>query len=40
MGGDVVDTFYVTDSNGGKVIDAEYQSEIRRALMHILDPAG
>lgn len=40
MGGDVVDTFYVTDANGEKVTDAEYQSEIRRALMHVLDPAG
>lgn len=40
MGGDVVDTFYVTDANGEKVVDAEYQSEIRRALMHVLDPAG
>jgi [protein-PII] uridylyltransferase len=40
MGGDVVDTFYVTDADGGKIVDAEYQSEIRRALMHILDPAG
>ena len=40
MGGDVVDTFYVSDSNGGKILDPEYQSEIRRALMHVLDPAG
>lgn len=40
MGGDVVDTFYVTDTNGEKVLDPEYQSEIRRALMHVLDPAG
>lgn len=38
MGGDVVDTFYVTDANGEKILDAEYQSEIRRALMHVLDP--
>ncbi len=38
MGGDVVDTFYVTDSNGEKVLDTEYQSEIRRALLHLLDP--
>jgi [protein-PII] uridylyltransferase len=39
MGGDVVDTFYVTDANGEKVLDPEYQSEIRRALMHVLDPS-
>jgi [protein-PII] uridylyltransferase len=39
MGGDVVDTFYVTDSDGQKVLDAEYQAEIRRALLHVLDPA-
>jgi [protein-PII] uridylyltransferase len=40
MGGDVVDTFYVTDANGEKILDADYQSEIRRALMHVLDPTG
>lgn len=40
MGGDVVDTFYVTDANGGKVTDPDHQSEIRRALMHVLDPTG
>ena len=40
MGGDVVDTFYVTDASGEKVVDAEHQGEIRRALMHVLDPAG
>ena len=40
MGGDVVDTFYVTDATGEKVLDAEHQGEIRRALMHVLDPAG
>ena len=39
MGGDVVDTFYVTDSTGQKIVDGEYQGEIRRALMHVLDPA-
>ena len=38
MGGDVVDTFYVTDASGGQVLDPEYQSEIRRALLHVLDP--
>jgi [protein-PII] uridylyltransferase len=40
VGGDVVDTFHVTDPMGGKVRDAEYQAEIRRALLHVLDPAS
>jgi [protein-PII] uridylyltransferase len=40
MGGDVVDTFYVTDAEGGKVTDPDHQSEIRRALMHVLDPTA
>jgi [protein-PII] uridylyltransferase len=39
MGSDVVDTFYVTLSNGAKVLDAEHQTEIQRALMHVLDPS-
>lgn len=39
MGDDVVDTFYVTDAAGQKVLDPEYQNEIRRALLHVLDPA-
>ncbi len=38
MGGDVVDTFYVTDASGEKVTDTDHQDEIRRALMHVLDP--
>ncbi len=40
MGGDVVDTFYVTDSDGEKIRDVEYQEEIRKALLHVLEPAG
>ncbi len=40
VGGDVVDTFYVTGADGNKVTDTEYQGEIRRALMHVLEPAG
>ncbi len=39
MGADVVDTFYVTTSTGEKVLDAEHQAELRRALMHVLEPA-
>lgn len=38
IGADVVDTFYVNDANGGKVLDNAYQSEIRRAIMHVLEP--
>ncbi|MHB1138724.1 MAG: HD domain-containing protein, partial [Microthrixaceae bacterium] len=38
MGSDVVDTFYVTLASGGKVLDVEHQEEIRRALMHVLEP--
>jgi len=38
MGSDVVDTFYVTLASGGKVLDPEHQDEIRRALMHVLEP--
>jgi len=38
MGSDVVDTFYVTLASGGKVLDADHQTEIRRALMHVLEP--
>jgi [protein-PII] uridylyltransferase len=39
MGSDVVDTFYVSLASGGKVLDVEHQEEIRRALMHVLEPA-
>ncbi|CAN5441387.1 [protein-PII] uridylyltransferase [soil metagenome] len=39
MGSDVVDTFDVSLAGGGKVIDAEHQGEIRRALMHVLEPS-
>ncbi len=39
MGSDVVDTFYVTSSSGAKVRDVEHQTEIQRALMHVLDPS-
>lgn len=38
LGADVVDTFYVVDHNGAKIIDAEQQAEVRRALLHAMDP--
>ena len=37
MGDDVVDTFYVTDGSGGRVVDEELQAEIRRALLDALE---
>jgi [protein-PII] uridylyltransferase len=37
MGADVVDTFYVVETGGGQVTDAEHQGELRRALLHALD---
>ncbi len=40
MGSDVVDAFYVVSSGGAKITDAEHQDEIRRALLHALEPAG
>ena len=40
MGNDVVDTFYVITSGGSKVTDPEHQDEIRRALLHALEPLG
>ena len=40
MGNDVVDTFYVITSAGSKVTDPEHQDEIRRALLHALEPLG
>lgn len=39
MGDDVIDTFYLTLANGGQVQDSEHQAEIRRALMHVLEPS-
>jgi [protein-PII] uridylyltransferase len=40
MGVDVVDTFYVVDRDGGRVTDADHQAEVRRALLHALDPTA
>ncbi len=37
LGDDVVDTFYVLDSEGAKLVDAEVQHEVRRALLFALD---
>ena len=34
---DVVDAFYVTDRDGGKLEDPHLQEEIRRSLLHALD---
>jgi [protein-PII] uridylyltransferase len=39
MGDDVIDTFYLTLAHGGQVQDSEHQAEIRRALMHVLEPS-
>lgn len=38
IGSDAVDSFSVTDGRGGRILDDELQSEIRRALLHALDP--
>ena len=38
MAQDVVDSFYVTLSDGGRITDDELQEEIRRALLNALDP--
>ena len=38
MAHDVVDSFYVTLADGGRVTDPELQEEIRRALLNALDP--
>ncbi len=40
MGADVVDAFYVVSSNGSKIVDADHQEEIRRALLHALEPVA
>jgi [protein-PII] uridylyltransferase len=37
LGADVIDAFYVTDLDGGKISDQEFQEEIRRSLLHVLD---
>jgi [protein-PII] uridylyltransferase len=40
MGADVVDAFYVVSSNGVKIVDPDHQEEIRRALLHALEPVA
>ncbi|MFM7067847.1 MAG: [protein-PII] uridylyltransferase [Actinomycetes bacterium] len=40
LGADVVDAFYVTDRDGGKLEDPALQEEIRRSLLHALEPAN
>lgn len=40
MGADVVDTFYVVDRDGAKVVDPEVEEELRRALLYALEPTG
>ena len=40
LGADVVDAFYVTDRDGGKLEDADLQEEIRRSLLHALEPTN
>lgn len=37
MGHEVVDAFYVTDSTGAKLADAEHQREVERAILAELD---
>lgn len=40
VGGDAVDTFYVTGRDGGPVTDPEHQREVERALLHVLAPGS
>jgi len=40
MGADVVDTFYVVTATGEKVTDDDLRAELRRALLHALEPAA
>jgi [protein-PII] uridylyltransferase len=36
LGDEVIDTFYVCDSSGGKVIDPDHLREVERAILHQL----
>jgi len=40
LGGEVVDTFYVCDAEGRKILEPDHQREIHRALLHALGPPG
>jgi [protein-PII] uridylyltransferase len=35
--GQLIDVFYLLDDSGGKVVDAEFQQEITRGLLHSID---
>ena len=37
LGSDAVDSFYVADPTGAKIVDVEYLGEIRRALMQAIE---
>jgi [protein-PII] uridylyltransferase len=36
LGNEVVDTFYVRESGGGRITDESYKDEISRAILHVL----
>jgi len=36
LGNEVVDSFYVRESGGGRITDASYKDEIARAILHAL----
>jgi [protein-PII] uridylyltransferase len=36
LGNEVVDSFYVRESGGGRITDESYKDEISRAILHVL----
>jgi [protein-PII] uridylyltransferase len=36
LGSEVVDSFYVRDRDGAKIVDDSYLAELERALLHAL----
>jgi [protein-PII] uridylyltransferase len=36
LGNEVVDSFYVRESGGGRITDESYKNEISRAILHVL----
>jgi len=36
LGNEVVDSFYVRESSGGRISDEAYKNEISRAILHSL----
>ena len=36
LGNEVVDSFYVRESNGGRINDEAYKKEISRSILHAL----